>query len=127
MRRRARPRRAPEGFTLLELLVALAVFALAAAALLRLSAENTRLATHLETRALAGVVAGNLAVEAAIAPTPQGETGVTDLAGRRWRWTRTPSATDDPDLIRIDIQVGPDDAADPAVAAGLTLFRDARP
>lgn len=119
-------RRTRRGFSLLELLVALAVFALAAAALLGLSAENTRLAAHLETRALAGLVADNLAVEAAVAPAiPQGGTGTLELAGRRWRWTQTATPTDDPGLVRIDIRVAPDDSPGDAVAAGLTLFREA--
>lgn len=109
------------GFTLIELLVALAVFSLAAMALLNLSGENTRSAARVETRTLGGVVAENLAVEAMIAPTAAEGTvsGRADMAGRPWRWTRTTSATDDPDLLRIDIRV-----RDPeAQAAQRTLFR----
>ncbi|TAJ64936.1 type II secretion system minor pseudopilin GspI [Brevundimonas sp.] len=130
--RSARPRRVDraepcdrgphkEGFTLIELLVALAVFSLAAMALLNLSGENTRSAARVEARTLGGVVAENLAVEAMIAPTAAEGTvsGRTDLAGRPWRWTRTTTATDDPDLLRIDIRV-----RDPeAQAAQRTLFR----
>ena len=56
------------GFTLIEMLVALAVFSLAAMALLNLSGENTRTAARVETRTLGGVVAENLAVEAATLP-----------------------------------------------------------
>jgi len=121
--RRAASGSAPqkEGFTLIELLVALAVFSLAAMALLNLSGENTRSAARVETRTLGGIVAENLAVEAMIAPTAAEGTvsGSTDLAGRPWRWTRTTAATDDPDLLRIDIRV-----RDPeAQAAQRTLFR----
>lgn len=122
----ARILRTRAGFTLLELMVALAVFALAAAALLGLSAENTRLAAHLETRALAGIVAENLAVEAAVATSAQDEDGVLDLGGRRWAWTRSLAATDDPDLVRIDIRIRADDGST-ATAASLTLFRRTRP
>lgn len=95
------------GFTLIELLVALAVFSLAALALLNLSAENTRSAARVETRTLGGVVAENLAVEAMIAPSVGEGTasGETPLAGRRWRWTRTVTATEEPDLLRIHIRV----------------------
>ena len=96
-----------EGFTLIELLVALAVFSLAAMALLNLSGENTRSASRVETRTLGGVVAENLAVEAMIQPAI-GEgaiSGETALAGRPWRWTRTVTATDDPEILRIDIRV----------------------
>jgi general secretion pathway protein I len=130
--RSARPRRvekaessdrspSQEGFSLVELLVALAVFSLAALALLNLTGENTRSAARVETRTLGGVVAENLAVETMIAPSIAEGTasGRTALAGRDWRWTRTVVATDDPDLLRIDIRV----ATDEGQAADRTVFR----
>lgn len=118
----ADPVRSPRpGFTLVELLVALAVFSLAAMALLNLAGENTRSAVRVDDRVLGGVVAENLAVEAAIAPqVPEGETsGRMPLAGREWRWTRTVAGTDDPDILRIDIQVSTDEGQ----ASDRTLFR----
>ena len=74
------------GFTLVEMLVAMAVFALAAMALLNLSGENTRSAARVEDRTLGGVVAENVAVESAIAPQlPDGSSdGRVTLAGRDW-------------------------------------------
>ena len=95
------------GFTLIEMLVALAVFSLAAMALLGLTVENTRSAQRVETRTLGGMVAQSLAVEAAVTPgLPEGETGgQRAFAGRQWSWTRAIVATDDPGLQRIDIHV----------------------
>lgn len=111
---------ARQGFSLVELLVALAVFSLAAMALLNLSGENTRSAARVEDRTLGGVVAENLAVEAAVTPDlAEGESaGVTNLADRRWTWARTVAATDDPDLLRVDIRVSTDEG----LAADRTLF-----
>lgn len=116
-----RPATARDGFTLIELLVALAVFSLAALALLNLAGENTRSAAWVEMRTLGGIVAENVAVEAMIAPQmAEGElSGQAELAGRAWRWTRTAVATDQPDLLRIDIRVLIEDDQ----AAALTLFR----
>ncbi len=110
-----------EGFTLIELLVALAVFSLAALALLNLTGENTRSAARVETRTLGGIVAENLAVETMIAPSISEGTasGRIPLAGRDWRWTRAVTATEDPDLIRIDIKVNDAEGQ----AAERTLFR----
>ena len=109
------------GFTLVEMLVALAVFSLAAMALLNLSGENTRSAVRVETRTLGGVVAENLAVEALVAlHLREGETsGQVTLAGRSWDWTQVVAATDDPDIRRIEVRVtdGAEQAAD------RTLFR----
>ena len=116
-----RPRSDKNGFTLIELLVALAFFSLAALALLNLTGESARSAVRVETRTLGGVVAENLAVEAMITPRlAEGRTtGETALAGRPWRWTRTVTATDDPDLVRLHIQVRDTDGQ----AAERTLFR----
>lgn len=111
------------GFTLIEMLVALAVFGLAAMALLNLSGESTRSAARVETRTLGAVVAENLAVEAATAPLIGAGTtsGQVDLAGRRWRWTQTVVPTDVGGMLRIDIRVSDAEGQ----AAERTLFRGA--
>ena len=110
-----------QGFTLIELLVALAVFSLAAMALLNLAGENTRSQARVEDRTLGGIVAENLAVQAAIAPSlGEGETsGQTTLGGRSWRWSQTVFATDDPEIQRILIRVSTKEGQ----AADRTLFR----
>ena len=113
-----------DGFTLIELLVALAVFSLAALALLNLGGENTRSAARAETRTLGGIVVENLAVEAMTAQpalAPGDSDGTEALAGRDWRWTRAVTATDDPDILRIDIRVSDDEGQ----AAERVLFRAA--
>lgn len=130
---RPSPPAAVRGFSLVEMLVALAVFALAAMALLHLAAENTRAAFAAEERVLAGVVADNLAVDAMLGPAlPPGSRaqGMSRSAGRDWRWTRrTRQATADGALVRIDIAVlAPLERGDeaPRVAAERSVFRDAR-
>ena len=111
------------GFTLIECLVALAVFALAAMALLNLSGESTRSAARVETRTLGGIVADNVAAQAMIArDLPSGSTqGQASLGGREWRWVRVVSATDMPGVGRIDVRV----FADEEQAAERVLFRAA--
>lgn len=58
------------GFTLLEMLVALAVFSLAALALLRLEGATVRQTGQLDERMMAQLVARNLAVETLTDPAP---------------------------------------------------------
>jgi general secretion pathway protein I len=112
-----------DGFTLIECLVALAVFGLAAMALLNLSGESTRSAARVETRTLGGVVADNIAAEAMISrDLPTGSTsGQASLGGRDWRWVRVVSATDMPGVGRIDVRV----FADEEQAAERVAFRAA--
>ena len=59
---RREPHATAGGFSLIEMLVALAVFSLAVIALLHLAGQNTRAASVIEERVLAGVVADNRAV-----------------------------------------------------------------
>lgn len=117
-------RPAEQGFTLIEILVALAVLSISAVALLNLAGENTRTAAAMETRTLAAVVAENRAVEALIAPAPPavGRAGGADrLAERDWRWLRLVSRTADPQILRIDVLVQAPDAR--RTAAEVTVFR----
>jgi general secretion pathway protein I len=96
------------GFTLLEMLVALAVFSLAALALLRLEGATVRQTGELDERMLAQLVARNLAVETLTDPTPPPlgqNTGQALNGGRSWTWTRITSRTPDQRLVRVDISV----------------------
>ena len=99
----------PTGFTLIEMMVALAVFSLAALALIRLEGASFRGAATVDRSLLAGIVARNVAVDAltvgqaADVGTAQGE----ETNGRRaWRWTRTVSPVGDGNrVLRIDVTV----------------------
>lgn len=116
--------RATAGFSLIEMLVALAVFALAVLGLLNLAGESTRTAVAIEERVLAAVVADNVAVEAAtrdVRLLGAADQGTETAGGRSWRWTRTMSATADASLLRVDITVMP--PGEDRVAAELALFR----
>nr|WP_295371296.1 type II secretion system minor pseudopilin GspI [uncultured Sphingosinicella sp.] len=118
-------RSAQEGFTLIEMLVALAIFSLAALALLRLEGATVANTARLQDQAMAQIVARNLAVEAMtdpVAPAFGSESGSTANGGRSWRWTRTVGRSPEPRIqqIQIDVQsqLGPE-------SARLTIFRRA--
>jgi len=121
-----RPRRPGRsaGFSLVEMLVALVVFALAVLGLLNLAGESTRTAVAIEERVLAATVADGGAVEAAVVDVRElarEAEGHEDAGGRDWHWTRGTAATADPNLLRIDIRVSP--PGEPRVAAEVSLFR----
>ena len=97
------------GFTLMEILVALAVVGIALAALLGASARATRDAAELRDRTYAGWVAQNVLTEIRISPETL-ETGTRrgteQMAGETWRWTADINAAAVPSLRHILIQVG---------------------
>lgn len=106
------------GFTLLEMMVALVVFSLAALALVRLQGFTLRSAADLDGKALGQIVARNLMVDVQSDPTPPsiGETqGELENAGRRWRWTRTVKQTDDSRLLQVDVTVEGQAGGSPSV------------
>lgn len=104
-------------------MVALAVFALAALALVRLEGATLRGAGFVDSATLAQVVARNVAVAAmtdARPPAVGRVDGVEENGARRWRWTRAVRAIGDGQVLRIDVAV-----ADPQgrVLGKLTMVR----
>lgn len=96
------------GFTLIEIMVALVVFGLAAMALIRLEGATIRSAGVLDRTMLAQTVARNVAIEAvteAQAPASGATRGAEANGGVRWNWTRTVTPTGDPRIVRVDVAV----------------------
>ena len=111
------------GFTLIEMLVALAIFSLAALALLRLGGATATNSARLTEQALAQTVARNLAVEVLTDPQspPFGtQAGALTNAGRQWRWTRVVERSPEARIQLITIRVEGEQGTG---AATLTLFR----
>jgi len=119
------PPSSERGFTLIEMLVALAIFSLAALALLRLGGASAANGARIESQAMAMIVARNLAAEAITDPEPPAFGAVGgDIVngGRRWRWTRAVARSPEARIQRIDIAVEGDTGR-----AALTVFRRSAP
>ncbi len=120
----ARPRKASErGFTLLEMMVALAVFSIAALALIRLQAYTIRTAGDVERITLARVVAQNIATDLLTDPAPPSlgtAQGPEVNAGVPWAWRTDAKMTEDARIMRIDIGVASPDGGAPYI---LTVVR----
>ncbi|MBN8482547.1 MAG: type II secretion system minor pseudopilin GspI [Xanthomonadales bacterium] len=116
------------GFTLLEVLIALVVVALALLALTRTAGGQVAAFDALRERTLAGWVASNVLAETRLA-TPLPPTGRRDgrvrFADRDWRWTLDVTATANPQIRRLDVAVHAAD--DPASLATLSGFGSAQP
>ena len=111
------------GFTLIEVLVALAVFSLAALTLLRLEGATMANARMLEVRTAAEIVAQNRAVEALTDPTAPSlgtVSGSEMQAGQSWPWTRITTAMPDAGLEQVAIHVASPFGGE---AAAVTVYR----
>ena len=119
--------RTEEGFTLLEMLVALAIFSLAALALLRLEGATVSNTARLREQAIAQILAKNIAVETLTDPAPPAfgsESGSLVNGGRNWSWSRLTARSPEPRIQMITIAVRSQDGPE---AANLTIFRRAGP
>lgn len=114
------------GFTLIEMLVALAIFSLAALALLRLGGATATNSARLSEQAIAQIVAGNVAAEVLTdpaAPAFGSLTGEAVNGNRRWTWTRNVMRSPEARIQQIDITVANIDGG--PGRARLTVFRRA--
>jgi general secretion pathway protein I len=96
------------GMSIVEALVALAVFAMAGVGLIELQAQSLRTLSSVEQRALGDIVAQNhlVGLLANRAPPAPGEQrGQDTLAGRDWRWRVRVAPTADANVLRIDVEV----------------------
>ena len=98
----------PRGFTLVEVLVALAVLAIALAAIMRTMAQAIDTTAALRERGVALWVAQNrLAVRQMRQDWPAADTidGESEMGGEKWFWREQVSTTPEPKIRRIEITV----------------------
>lgn len=96
------------GFTLVEILVAIAILALALGAIIVGGSRYADNATYLRDKTMATWVAHNVLTEWAIMqeyPDTGTREGEAELAGREWVWEAEIDETPDPDLRRVDLVV----------------------
>jgi general secretion pathway protein I len=113
------------GFTLIEVLVALAVAAMGLAAVLAVVTNTANAAAGVRERSFAAWIANNRLVEVRISgtfPSVDRTTGDLDYAGLKWKWEQTVTQTDVPGMRRLEVRVRLADAADDAFLATVSGF-----
>lgn len=96
------------GFTLIEVLIALAVLAIALSAVIKGVGANANNTAHLRDRMLAHWVAMNKVAELqadTAFPAPGVTTGAMLMAEHEWAWQVTVSTTQNATIQRLDVEV----------------------
>ena len=96
------------GFTLIEVVVAVAVIALGLAATIKTVSTVTKNTAYLNERMVATWVAQNALAEFELNiknNANENTSGQEELAGIRWYWTKTLADTGDPGIRRVQIEV----------------------
>lgn len=113
-----------QGFTLIEVLVALVILAIAAAGLISATESHIDSIRSLQTRAAAQWVAENRIAELTISPDaapPSAEAVV--MLGQSWAVQVSERASDDPDLAAMTVSVAAAGAGAPVVTMDFFLDR----
>jgi general secretion pathway protein I len=110
------------GFSLIEMMVALAVIAIAGLALMNLTQVTTRNTAAVETRALAALAAENLMnTEWLRAGAPEARSGRYELGGVSYDWRTRVEPTGEAGFVRIHLELS--ESGKTQVLAVLDTFR----
>ncbi|MDT0583650.1 MULTISPECIES: type II secretion system minor pseudopilin GspI [Alteromonadaceae] len=102
------------GFTLLEVMVAMFIFAVAGAAIIKTTAEHINSLSKLEEITFATWVANNQLMRASLSaektwPPKKNQRGSVEMMDRTWYWQQDVENTNDEDLKALIITVGLDE------------------
>jgi len=113
------------GFTLVEVVVALAIVAVGMFAVFKTIGDTTHNIGYLRDRSLAAWIADNRITEMRLSgelPSVDQTEGDVDFADRRWHWVATVAQTPVDGLRRIDVRVRRDEDADDTALVSLAGF-----
>lgn len=118
-----------KGFTLLEVMLAMAVFAVAGVALLGAAGNNFKNMGNLETKMFANWIASNQLVEVNLNtswPPRNNKKGKVEMAGREWYWQQKVIKTTDKDMRAVVLEVRLDEDAPQPLTSFMTYVSKGR-
>lgn len=119
MWKRSKSPGASRGFTLLEVLVALTIVAVALGAIIKSTGDAARNTAHLRDKTFAQWVALNQLAQLQVSrewPETGSRAGTEEMGNADWDWTRTVMESGQPGVRRVEVEVRPADSkGDPLV------------
>jgi len=106
--------KAARGFTLIEVLVALAIVAVGMSAVMATLTSSSNTSVFMRDRTFAQWIALNRISEVrlqAVRPTKGKQDGEVEFALRKWRWEQEVDTTEIPGVMRLTVRVRPSDAS----------------
>jgi len=118
------------GFTLIEVMLAMAVFAVAGVALLGVADNNYRHISHLEEQMFANWVASNQLVEASLDktwPPKNNRKGKVEMAGRTWYWQQKVVKTANKEMRAVTMEIRLDEDEELVTSSVTTYLAQDKP
>lgn len=113
------------GMTLLEVLVALFIFALTGTAIMKSASDHLTGVGQIEDITFATWVANNRLTQLHIDstwPVKNNLKGQQEMAGRKWYWQQRVSKTNDKDMVQVEVSVGLDEQYQGTVTSASTFI-----
>jgi len=112
------------GFTLLEVMIAVTVFAVIATTISQTTSQSVDNLLYLQNKTLASFVAENRLTEVRLSGYPNvGDSNdVVDMAGREWRVNTKVENTEFPDTRRVTVAVASIDSKESSLATIATIM-----
>jgi len=111
------------GFTLIEVMLALAIFSIAGLALVSTANSNIRNTSHLEEKIQAGWIASNQMTQVLLErkwPLKNNAKGEVELASQIWYWRQRVIATTDNNMKAVVIEVRKEEGSDKPISSVMT-------
>ncbi|MBE1300456.1 MAG: type II secretion system protein GspI [Alteromonadaceae bacterium] len=118
------------GLTLLEVMAAIAIFALTATSIMKAAGDHLQGIAVLEEATFSNWVADNRLQQVVIEdvwPPQNNKRGTMEMAGRTWYWQQVVSATQDKELRQVEIIVTTDQKGENVATSLVTFVANPRP
>ena len=113
------------GMTLLEVLIALFIFALTGTAIMKAASDHLTGVAQIEDITFATWVANNRLTQLHIDttwPVKNNQKGEQEMAGRKWYWQQRVTKTNDNDMVQVLVSVSLDEQYQSTVTSASTFI-----